>query len=35
MGGVAHSASFMGDFSETQEHVLQYIFQERRAQKVS
>lgn len=34
-GGVDHSASFIGDFSETQERVLQYIFQERRAQKVS
>lgn len=34
-GGIDHSASFIGDFSETQERVLQYIFQERRAQKVS
>ena len=29
-GGIDHSASFVGDFGETQEHVLQYIFQERR-----
>lgn len=29
-GGIDHSASFIGDFGETQEHVLQYIFQERR-----
>ncbi len=29
-GGIDHSASFIGDFGETQEHVLQYIFHERR-----
>lgn len=29
-GGIDHSASFIGDFGKTQEHVLQYIFQERR-----
>lgn len=29
-GGIDHSASFIGEFGETQEHVLQYIFLERR-----
>lgn len=33
-GGIDHSASFIGDFGETQEHVLQYIFQERRKSKL-
>lgn len=32
-GGIDHSASFIGDFGETQEHVLQYIFRERRRQR--
>lgn len=32
-GGIDHSASFIGDFGEVQEHVLQYIFREREAQK--
>lgn len=32
-GRILHSASFIGDFGETQERVLQYIFRERRAQK--
>lgn len=33
-GGIDHSASFIGDFGEVQEHVLQYIFREREAQKM-
>lgn len=32
-GGIHHSASFIGDFSETQEHILQYIFRKRRLEK--
>lgn len=32
-GGIHHSASFIGDFGETQEHILQYIFHKRRLKK--